>query len=101
MVTIVCGRNFWPFTNKEMSCEIPPVLNKGIDAFRTFYNVKHSGRILTFRPELGNIELKAKFKERSHELSISTHAAIVLLMFEGLAEDETLSYAVSTVLPFL
>ena len=98
MSTIVCGSNFWPIQNKDAACVLPAVLLKGIDAFRKFYDTKHSGRILTFRSEHGSVEVKVKFRDRSHELTISTHAMVVLALFEGLAEDEMLSYAVRSLL---
>lgn len=94
MSTIVCGSNFWPLQNKDAACILPEVLLKGISAFSKFYDTKHSGRILTFRPEHGSVEVKARFRDRSHELTISTHAMVVLALFEGLAEDEMLAYAV-------
>lgn len=34
-----------------------------------------------------------RFKARAHDLNVSTHALIVLLLFETVATDETLSYA--------
>lgn len=43
---------------------------------------------------MGTVDLKAKFKTRSHELNVSTHSMIVLALFEGLEEDEKLSYVV-------
>jgi len=35
-----------------------------------------------------------RFKARSHDLNVSTQALVVLLLFEDLKADETLSYAV-------
>lgn len=83
------------FSNKDQNCNLPPVLLEGVKAYEAFYNVKHSGRILTFRPELGSVDVKAKFKARTHELSISTHCMCVLALFEGLGDEESLSYKVS------
>ncbi|ORY88874.1 Cullin-domain-containing protein [Leucosporidium creatinivorum] len=92
MEPIVCGQNFWPFSNKDQICNLPPVLLDGVKAYEAFYNVKHSGRVLTFRPELGSVDVKTKFKARTHELSVSTHCMCVLALFEGLGDDESLSY---------
>ena len=74
---------------------------EGVKAFEAFYNVKHSGRVLTFRPELGSVDVKTKFKTRTHELSVSTHSMCVLALFEGLEEDESLSYKVNWPVPRL
>jgi cullin 3 len=106
MQPIICGSNFWPFSAKDASCTLPKVLQDGINSFETFYNQKHSGRKLSFRPEFGSVDVKVKFKARSHELNVSTHAMVVLALFEGLGEEETLSYVVrlslsSSFLPLL
>ncbi|GAA6027978.1 hypothetical protein JCM8097_001811 [Rhodosporidiobolus ruineniae] len=92
MQPIICGSNFWPISSKEATCELPKVLKDGIKAFEAFYNQKHSGRKLTFRPEYGSVDVKVKFRARTHELNVSTHAMVVLALFEGLEDDEKLSY---------
>ncbi|TNY24532.1 Cullin-domain-containing protein [Rhodotorula diobovata] len=93
MVPIVCGSNFWPFNAKDKSCTLPDVLQDGIKAFDSFYQQKHSGRKLTFMADQGQVDVKARFKARTHELSVSTYAMVVLALFEGLGEDEKLRYA--------
>ncbi|BGP14809.1 hypothetical protein JCM10213v2_002764 [Rhodosporidiobolus nylandii] len=92
MHPIICGSNFWPFSSKEAVCTLPKTLQDGIKAFECFYNQKHSGRKLMFRPEMGTVEVKVRFDKRSHELTVSTHAMVVLALFEGLGADEKLSY---------
>ncbi|KAL8286410.1 hypothetical protein RQP46_004427 [Phenoliferia psychrophenolica] len=91
MAPIICGQNNWPVTSGDSGCTLPPILLRGIEAFKTFYDVKHSGRKLTFRTEHGTVELKAKFKARSHEITVSTHCLVVLALFEDLGQDR-LSY---------
>ncbi|CEQ41447.1 SPOSA6832_03156, partial [Sporobolomyces salmonicolor] len=92
MAPIICGSNFWPFGAKDAACRLPKVLEDGIKSFESFYHKKHSGRKLSFRPEMGNVEVKTRFKARTHELNVSTHSFVVLALFEGLGEGETLSY---------
>jgi len=94
MAPIICGSNNWPWASKDATCTLPQVLQEGVTSFETFYNKKHSGRKLTFRSDMGTVDLKAKFKMRSHELNVSTHSMIVLALFEGLEDDEKLSYVV-------
>ena len=91
---IICGSNNWPSSLKDVTCTFPRVLQDGIASFQAFYDRKHSGRKLTFRSDMGTVDLKAKFKTKSHELNVSTHSMIVLALFEGLGEDEKLSYLV-------
>ncbi|GAA5944285.1 hypothetical protein JCM3775_003311 [Rhodotorula graminis] len=93
MVPIVCGSNFWPFNAKDKSCTLPKVLQDGVKAFDAFYQHKHSGRKLTFMPDQGQVDVKTRFKARSHELNVSTYAMVVLALFEGLGDDEKLRYA--------
>lgn len=99
MVPIVCGSNFWPFTAKDKTCTLPKVLQDGVKAFDAFYQHKHSGRKLTFMPDQGQVDVKTRFKARSHELNVSTYAMVVLALFEGLGDDEKLRYAVRPPLP--
>ncbi|GAA5975531.1 hypothetical protein JCM10908_005192 [Rhodotorula pacifica] len=92
MVPVICGSNVWPFPAKDKPCTLPKILQDGIRSFETFYNQKHSGRKLTFMPDQGSVEVKTRFKNRTHELNISTYAMVVLALFEGLGDDEKLSY---------
>ncbi|GAA6055941.1 hypothetical protein JCM3770_005606 [Rhodotorula araucariae] len=92
MVPIVCGSNFWPFAAKDKPCTLPKVLQDGVRAFDAFYQHKHSGRKLTFMPDQGNVDVKTRFRARTHELSVSTYAMVVLALFEGLDDDEKLRY---------
>ncbi|GEM06638.1 cullin 3 [Rhodotorula toruloides] len=89
---IICGSNVWPFSAKDKTCTLPKVLQDGIKSFETFYNQKHSGRKLTFMPDQGSVEVRTRFKARTHELNVSTYAMVVLALFEGLGDDEKLSY---------
>ncbi|GAA5958697.1 hypothetical protein JCM3765_006007 [Sporobolomyces pararoseus] len=92
MAPIICGSNNWPSAPTKVICTFPQALQDGIASFENFYDKKHNGRKLTFRSDLGTVDVKVKFKARSHELNVSTHSMIVLALFEGLEEDEELSY---------
>lgn len=58
-------------------------------------NTKHTGRVLTFRPDLGSVDVRARFSARSHELNVSTYAMCVLSLFDKLRDGESLRYTVS------
>lgn len=62
--------------------------------FQKYYDSRHSGRRLTWQGNLGTADVKVKFKARSHDLNVSTHALVVLLLFEDVSGDQTLSYPV-------
>lgn len=63
--------------------------------FQKYYDSRHSGRRLTWQGSLGTADVKVRFKARSHDLNVSTHALVVLLLFEDVRGEDTLSYAVS------
>lgn len=77
------------------SCNLPEELLKASKSFEQFYFSRHSGRRLTWQPSLGNVDVKVRFKARSHELNVSTFALTILLLFEDVADGEYLTYEVN------
>ncbi|KXZ56311.1 hypothetical protein GPECTOR_1g274 [Gonium pectorale] len=60
------------------------------EAFRAFYLSTHSGRRLTFQPNMGTADLRAVFGAgRRHELNVSTYQMCILLLFN---EQDSMSY---------
>lgn len=49
---------------------------------------------------MGNADVRVEFKSRSHDLNVSTHAIIILLLFEKLGNDDFLTYEVGNRLGF-
>lgn len=78
--------------NRSTACIIPKVLEDAIKVYERFYATRHSGRRLNWHTELGNMDIKVKFKKSTHELSVSTFAGIVLLLFEGQDESRKFTY---------
>ena len=77
-------------------CNFPPVIESMKDSFQKFYLNKHSGRQLTFRPDLGTADLRAYFPEakskiKTRELNVSTYGMVVLMLFNDLAPDAFLT----------
>ena len=62
--------------------------------FEKFYLSRHTGRKLTWQPALGNADVRVTFNARKHDLNVSTLALVILLLFENIADGETLSYEV-------
>ena len=77
------------------TCVFPPALTGAVTHFERFYHSRHSGRRLTWQSNHGTADVKVAFKARKHELNMSTHCLVVLLLFENLDEDETLDLKVS------
>ncbi|PLW50802.1 hypothetical protein PCANC_14292 [Puccinia coronata f. sp. avenae] len=81
-----------PPSNNRSACIIPKVLDDAIKIYERFYATRHSGRRLNWHTELGSMEIRIKFKKSTHELSVSTFAGIVLLLFDGQDENRKFSY---------
>jgi len=41
---------------------------------------------------MGNADVRVSFDKKAHDLNVSTFALVILLLFEGLADDEFLTY---------
>ncbi|GFR47201.1 hypothetical protein Agub_g8881, partial [Astrephomene gubernaculifera] len=79
----------WP-TQAQSKCNLPRELETACEAFRSFYLSTHSGRRLTFQPNMGTADLRAVFGGgRRHELNVSTYQMCILLLFN---EQDSLSY---------
>ncbi|KAI5452911.1 hypothetical protein NCC49_006448 [Naganishia albida] len=87
----VLTSTFWPGEGSATTCVFPPVFNKAIQAFEKFYNTRHSGRRLTWQSSHGTADIRVAFKARRHELNVSTHCAVILLLFEDLEAGQELS----------
>ncbi|USW50086.1 Putative cullin protein, neddylation [Septoria linicola] len=81
----------WP-SYKDIPVCVPQNIKKAIDDFELHYKSKHTGRKLDWKHALAHCQMKATFGKGSKELVVSSFQAIVLLLFNGLAEDEKLTY---------
>ena len=109
----VLTRNFWPMEsmggNKmgedgpRQNCRFPPELLTLQESFKNFYLKERSGRVLTWVGYLGTADIRCTFppipgkdgllgKVRRHEITFSTYGMIILLLFNDLAEGESLSF---------
>ena len=92
----VLTASYWPQAIAMVSpCTFNSTLSTATATFQKYYDSRHSGRRLTWQGNLGQADVKVRFKARSHDISLSTQALVVLLLFEDLSEDEFLSYSVS------
>lgn len=77
-------------------CNFPPVVSKIKASFESFYLGQHSGRKLTWQANMGTVDIKAHFPKtkgssKFRELNVSTYAMVILLLFQDLPADETLT----------
>lgn len=87
---------------RRPKCNFPPAVEKVKRGFEKFYSEKHSGRQLTWLPNMGSADIKAVFpkvpqkdgsyKERRHELNVSTYGMVILLLFNELPADQYLTF---------
>jgi hypothetical protein len=57
-----------------------------LDGFAAFYSEKHQGHKIEWNHGLGTVNLRARFAAGQKELSVSLYQAVVLLLFNGMAE---------------
>ena len=81
----------WP-TYPEVPVTIPPEIARAIDDYDAHYKQKHTGRRLTWKHGLAHCVVRAQFPKGQKELGVSSFQAIVLLLFNELANNETLTY---------
>lgn len=92
----VLTASYWPQPIVSLTpCTLGDRLLGATTMFQNYYDSRHNGRRLTWQGSLGTADVKVRFKARSHDLNVSTHALVVLLLFEEVKDDETLSYSVS------
>jgi cullin 3 len=90
---IVMTATFWPMSHATSpTCVLPEELVRCCRSYESFYFTRHSGRRLTWQPSLGNADVRVAFKNRTHDLNVSTFALVILLLFQDLAPSDTLTY---------
>ncbi|KAF2205076.1 Cullin-domain-containing protein [Delitschia confertaspora ATCC 74209] len=87
---------------KRPQCIFPTAVDRIKQGFEKYYNTKHSGRQLTWLANMGSADIKAtfpkvpqkdgSFKERRHELNVSTYGMVILLLFNDLSAGESMTF---------
>ncbi|TVY58842.1 Cullin-3-B [Lachnellula suecica] len=109
----VLTTNHWPMEsmgggnardeNGRQSCNWPSEVTTLQDSFKAFYLKDRNGRTLSWLGYLGNADIRCVFpkvpgkegvlgKERRHEISVPTYGMVILLLFNDLADGESLSF---------
>ncbi|KAL4877547.1 Cullin [Aspergillus karnatakaensis] len=81
----------------DLPCNYPKEIETLKQSFEKFYLSKHSGRKLSWQPSMGTADIRATFvksngKTQRHELNVSTYAMVVLLLFNDVTADESLTF---------
>ncbi|TPX52440.1 hypothetical protein SeMB42_g01414 [Synchytrium endobioticum] len=89
----VLTSTFWPISNTSSTCIYPQEISIIMEHFQKFYLGRHSGRRLTWLPNMGTADLRAQFSKAKKELNLSTHGMLVLVgVFNRVADGEWVSY---------
>lgn len=98
----VLTASYWPpAIIASSTLTMPEPLATAAGTFQKYYDSRHSGRRLTWQGNLGTVDMRIRFKSRSHEVNMSTAAAVVVLLFEAVQDGESLSYTVRPVITSL
>jgi hypothetical protein len=82
----------WP-SYPDVPVRIPRDIAKATNDFEQFYASKYNGRKLMWKHQLAHCQLRASFPKGDKEIVVSSFQAIVLLLFNDISADETLSYS--------
>jgi len=90
---------------QNMQCIYPATVDRIKKGFENYYAEKYSGRKLTWMSKMGTADVRAVFpavddakegsrlaKERRHELNVSTYAMVVLMTFNELPPNASMSF---------
>ena len=82
----------------KRNCTFSPAVDRVREGFEQFYLRKHNGRALSWQGNMGTADIRLTFKKHGsektikHELNVSTFAMLVLLLFNDLPSDQSLSF---------
>jgi cullin-4 len=87
----ILSASAWP-SYPDVPVNVPTEIKREIDRFEEHYKSKHSGRKLDWKHGLAHCQMKANFPKGKKEIVVSSFQAFVLLLFNGVEENEKLSY---------
>lgn len=82
---------FWPsklIGSEPKTCIYPPAIEVVRESFNKYYLNRHTGRKLTWKPNMGTADLRATFKGRKHEFNVPTFGMVILLAFNDLPQGQ-------------
>lgn len=85
---MVLGTNFWPLNPPAHDFVIPQEIVTTYDRFQRFYQMKHSGRKLTWLWNYSKNELRTNYTNQKYILMTSSYQMAVLLQYN---KNDTLS----------
>lgn len=89
-VNILSAAAWPPYPHKPVI--IPPDIQKVHDRFKNHYKSKHGNRDLDWKHAPARCLLRASFAKGMKELVVSSFQALVLLLFNDVGPNESLTY---------
>lgn len=89
---LVLSAAAWP-SYPDAPANVPQSVKDAIDGFTSHYKLKHTGKGLSWKHSLAFCQLRANFPLGRKDLVVSGFQAIILLLFNDVADGQTLSYA--------
>lgn len=72
----------WP-TYKNLDVQLPLVMQKAVNVFKEYYDVKTPNRRLQWTYVLGGATVKGTFNKKSYDIQVTTLQAVVMLAFNN------------------
>ena len=85
---MVLGTNFWPLNPPGHDFIIPQEMQTTYDRFQRYYQMKHSGRKLTWLWNYSKNELRTNYTNQKYILMTSSYQMAVLLQYN---KNDTMS----------
>ena len=79
----------WPLSRQCVDFVIPTSLRVCVESFQQFYDKLHSGRCLTWLHNCSKGDIYAHLGDKTYQITMSTHMAAIILLFN---DAERLSY---------
>ena len=87
----ILSASAWP-SYPNIPVVIPPEIQLVHDKFTRHYKSKHGNRKLDWKHALAHCQLRASFAKAKKELVVSSFQAFVLLLFNKVGPNESLTY---------
>ncbi|QSL66651.1 hypothetical protein MERGE_001034 [Pneumocystis wakefieldiae] len=88
----ILSQAFWP-SYPNISIILPEKMKRDLNSFSSFYFSKEKDKKLTWRHNLGHCVVKADFPKGKKELNVTLFQAVVILLFNNVPDNSTLSYS--------
>lgn len=87
----VLTTGYWP-SYAQLEVDMPPEMQRCVQVFKDYYDVKNNKRRLSWIWSLGNASIRATWGAKSYDLQITTLQAVTILAFNQQQAEERFSF---------